>query len=78
MTYLGDGRNTLNGTYKLQQVGTGVFLDVLKQVTTWHQFRNELERNEGDAKEGQNVWMSQAFPQDGLAAEGLQYLVSSR
>ena len=49
-----------------------MFPEVLQEFSTGHPMRNKLEpRGASDAQEEYDIWMYQAFPCDGLLAEGL-------
>jgi hypothetical protein len=49
-----------------------MFVDVLRQVSARHPFRDKLEWIRGDTEEGNNVSVFQAFPYHNLLVEGLQ------
>ena len=59
-------------TYKIESVCTGVFLDVFRQITARHPFRDELERSGSDTEERDDIFVFQAFPQYGPPVERLR------
>ena len=61
-------------TYKIKSVGAGVLLDVPRQILAKHPLRDKLERKVGDAQEGDDIWVCQAFPHHSILVEGLRDL----
>ena len=49
----------------------GVALDILLQIPTGHQTRNQLEGLNGNTQKGQDVWVRQVFPCYSLFVEFL-------
>ena len=60
------------GTCKVQSVCTRIILDVFREVSAGHPFRDELEWIEGDTEEGNNISVFQAFPYHSLLVKGLE------
>lgn len=44
---------------------------MFRELSARHPGRNELEGGGGNAQEGDDVWMRQMFPNNGLPTEGL-------
>ena len=62
-------------TYQSKSVCIGVLVDVFPHVPVRDPIRNELRGIESDTQEGQDVWVRQLFPYDGLLTEGLRGLL---
>jgi len=60
------------GTYKTESVCTRTFLDVFRQVSAGHPFRDELEWSRGDTEEGDNISVLQALPHHRPLVKGLE------
>ena len=59
-------------TYETNAVCTRVHVNVFREFPTRHPDRNKLEGGDGDAQEGDDVWVCQVFPHHGLLIEGLR------
>jgi len=70
--------NAVGDTYKAKSVCIGVFVNVFRQVSTGHPFRNKLERGGGDAEEWDNIFVFQVLPHYNLLVESLNLVSSSR